>query len=115
MSSKAVADFLGDLKTPEATKTNTPRPRREWRCLMGQVLEYGDSGYQIVLMKHGKAQFPFQMRDPEGRVFGEGNHLDSMKRAVEEQAKFRDEFTVDASSFDAMPKFGGTSHEGEPS
>lgn len=112
MSSKAVADFLADIRSEPATAA-TPA-KRQWKALMGQVLEYGDSGFQIVLNKRGHASTPFQLRDPEGRVMGEGTNLDSMKRAAEDQARMRDEFAkVDTESFSTLPKFGGTSHGGE--
>lgn len=112
MSSKAVADFIADMRADKAPSTPAAQPRRAWRALMGQVLEFGDSGYQIVLQKKAdKGRYPYQLRDPEGRVMGEGDNLDTMKRVAEDQARMRDEFAqVDADSFKSLPDFGGTSH-----
>lgn len=114
MSSEATRRFLADL---EARKTapdkvvpqyHAPRPRREWKALLGQVLEYGDTGFRIVLQKDPKkAKAPYRLEDPEGRVLGEGTNLPSMKQAAEDQAKMRDEFAaVDPASFNSLPKMG---------
>lgn len=106
--------FLDQLAAQRAEKRAAPavpqynKPEgRQWKALLGQVLEYGDSGFSIVLMKDAKkAHAPYQMRDPEGRVIGEGNDLDRMKQIVMDQARMRDQFCPDPDSLSGLPKLG---------
>jgi hypothetical protein len=76
-----------------ATLTPAKKPRREWKPLLGQMLEYGDSGFVIVLQKNSK-RAPFSLRDPEGRELATGDNMKRMKDYAEEQARYRDEFDM---------------------
>lgn len=100
-----VDSFLSDLQK----KDDGPKKKdRQWRPLLGQVLEYGDSGFLIVLQKNSK-RHPFSLRDPDGREIGSGDMLNQLKSYAEQQAKFRDEFEMagDLSSVPDFSKFKG--------
>lgn len=110
--SDAVNRFIAGLgqKSGQATTRTVDVPkhvnRREWRALLGQTLELGDTGFVIVLQKDAKkSNRPYQLRDPEGRVMCEGDDLYRIKQLAEQQARMRDEFSqLDASVLDILRK-----------
>lgn len=91
------------IRNNVAAETPAKKKKREWKAVLGQILEYGDSGFSIVLIKAPRAnQAPYQLRDPEGRVLGDGDNLAQMKRYVEEQAAYRDEFEPSTPTVDLL-------------
>lgn len=94
-----VDDFVSELQ-----KTKTTSRKREWRPVLGQTLEYGDSGYVIVLQKDSK-RGPYRLQDPDGRVVAEGDRLPQLKTYAEEQARYRDEFDPGTTELTDFSKF----------
>ena len=67
---------------------------RQWTSLMGNVLEYGDTGWQIVFKPCDG--FDYTLFSPEGRVMGkyaEGG-LPYLKQIAEQMQAQRQEFSA---------------------
>lgn len=72
--------------------------KHEWRALPGNVLAYGDTGFEIRLVNDARRD-PYIAFDPEGRRMPIGGTvLQYMKVRVEQEASDRAEFECSADS-----------------